>query len=184
MVNTDEDLIRMWKAVNELAFNKIYEKYKDIALRTAWLLCKNDADSEDIVQETFVLCYMHIDELKDETNFKAWMLKILVRNGWKTVKKARREIPEEETVSSKWNRGVENKEPLEQALKQEKAQSIVNAIKYLSEKHRTIIVLYYYNDLSVKEIAKITGCLEGTVKSRLYFARKQLRKILEKEGYE
>ena len=52
------------------------------------------------------------------------------------------------------------------------------AIGRLSEKHRLVIVLYYYNEMSVQEIAKITGCLPGTVKSRLHFARKQLKKLL------
>ncbi|MGN0465548.1 MAG: RNA polymerase sigma factor [Lachnospiraceae bacterium] len=183
-MNTDEDLIKLWKAGNELAFNAIYDRYKDIALRTAWLLCKNYADSEDIVQETFVLCHMHIDQLKEGMSFKSWMLKILVRNAWKSVKKAKREIPEEEKMDSGWNWGVQGKEPLEQTLEQEESLAIGNAINQLSKKHRMIIVLYYYNDLSVREIAKIIGCMEGTVKSRLYFARKQLREILKKEGYE
>ena len=64
--------------------------------------------------------------------------------------------------------------PVRKAVKMAPAE----AIGRLSEKHRLVIVLYYYNEMSVQEIAKITGCLPGTVKSRLHFARKQLKKLL------
>lgn len=58
------------------------------------------------------------------------------------------------------------------------------AVQRLDEKHRSIVVLYYYNEFSTKQIARITGCLEGTVKSRLYTARKRLERILQQETSE
>ena len=74
-----EEIIRCWKKGERDDFDTVYEAYKNLALRTAYLICKNQADSEDIVQETFVKCHLHIRELKKEKEFKAWMLKILVR---------------------------------------------------------------------------------------------------------
>ena len=64
----------------------------------------------------------------------------------------------------------------------ERDKKLMELINGLSIKHRTTLVLYYYNELSTKEIAKILGCLEGTVKSRLFTARKLLKKsIIESE---
>lgn len=185
-METEAELIRRWKKGEEEAFNTIYEKYKNRALRTAWLLCKNLADSEDIVQETFVQCYFHIQELKEEQQFRAWMLKILVRTGWKMVKKQKKEMPEEQIeLHMQREKFLENtlfrkktENPLEQTLAREFSGEVSEALEKLSEKHRIVIVLYYYEELSIREIAKVTGSLEGTVKSRLYFARKQLKKQL------
>lgn len=191
-METDVELIRKWKEGDEDAFSAMYERYRQTAMRTAWLLCHNLADSEDIVQETFVQCYFHIQELKDESRFRPWMLKCLVRTGWKLMKKQKKEMPEEQMeLHLERERYLENTfsgktsgEPLEEAIAREFSGELTKAVRRLSEKHRLVIVLYYYDELSVHEIAKITGCLEGTVKSRLHFARRQLKKMLSDAGEE
>ena len=191
-METDVELIRKWKEGDEHAFSAMYERYRQTAMRTAWLLCHNLADSEDIVQETFVQCYFHIQELKDESRFRPWMLKCLVRTGWKLMKKQKKEMPEEQMelhlereryLESTFS-GKTSGEPLEEAIAREFSGELTKAVRRLSEKHRLVIVLYYYDELSVHEIAKITGCLEGTVKSRLHFARRQLKKMLSDAGEE
>lgn len=191
-METDVELIRKWKEGDEDAFSVMYERYRQTAMRTAWLLCHNLADSEDIVQETFVQCYFHIQELKDESRFRPWMLKCLVRTGWKLMKKQKKEMPEEQMelhlereryLESTFS-GKTSGEPLEEAIAREFSGELTKAVRRLSEKHRLVIVLYYYDELSVHEIAKITGCLEGTVKSRLHFARRQLKKMLSDAGEE
>lgn len=191
-METDVELIRKWKEGDEDAFSAMYERYRQTAMRTAWLLCHNLADSEDIVQETFVQCYFHIQELKDESRFRPWMLKCLVRTGWKLMKKQKKEMPEEQMelhlereryLESTFS-GKTSGEPLGEAIAREFSGELTKAVRRLSEKHRLVIVLYYYDELSVHEIAKITGCLEGTVKSRLHFARRQLKKMLSDAGEE
>ena len=191
-METDVELIRKWKEGDEDAFSAMYERYRQTAMRTAWLLCHNLADSEDIVQETFVQCYFHIQELKDESRFRPWMLKCLVRTGWKLMKNQKKEMPEEQMelhlereryLESTFS-GKTSGEPLEEAIARESSGELTKAVRRLSEKHRLVIVLYYYDELSVHEIAKITGCLEGTVKSRLHFARRQLKKMLSDAGEE
>lgn len=191
-METDVELVRKWKEGDEDAFSAMYERYRQTAMRTAWLLCHNLADSEDIVQETFVQCYFHIQELKDESRFRPWMLKCLVRTGWKLMKKQKKEMPEEQMelhlereryLESTFS-GKTSGEPLEEAIAREFSGELTKAVRRLSEKHRLVIVLYYYDELSVHEIAKITGCLEGTVKSRLHFARRQLKKMLSDAGEE
>lgn len=183
-MESDASLVQRLQAGEEEAFDILYEKYKNEAMRTAWLLCKNVADSEDIVQETFVQCYLHIHSLKNGEYFRSWMLKILVRNGWKIIKRQKKEMPEEQLElylqrerqlwENMGNRGAQN--PEQWFLAGESSGELAEALSKLSEKHRIVVVLYYYEELNVQEIARITGTLEGTVKSRLYFARKQLKK--------
>lgn len=179
-MEADEILVWRWKKGDSDAFDALYEKYKNIALRTAWLICKNQADSEDVVQETFVKCHLHIHELRKEKEFKAWMLKILVRCSWQFLKKKNREVADDQVevhFQAKEIPGI-----LDYELRKEREKEIFSSVQRLSDKHRIVIILYYYDELSIKEIAKVMGCREGTVKSRLYSARNQLKSILEGEG--
>ena len=64
---------------------------------------------------------------------------------------------------------------------QEEAEAITQAVRKLPVKQRTVVVLYYYQEYQISEIAQIVGCLEGTVKSRLHTARKKLKSVLKTE---
>lgn len=174
------ELVKLLKQGDKIAFDQLYERYKDILMRMAYLICGNLADSEDVVQESFIKCYQCIHQLKQEERFKSWLFQILTRTAWKYCKKRAKEIVDEDKVVEK----VDDKElsSLDIVLDKERDKKLMELINGLSIKHRTTLVLYYYNELSTKEIAKILGCLEGTVKSRLFTARKLLKKsIIESE---
>ena len=72
---------------------------------------------------------------------------------------------------------------MEEAMKNWEAREIYRVVKELPVKQRTVIVFYYYNQMSTKEIARVMNCLEGTVKSRLFTARASLKQVLEDETY-
>ncbi len=172
----DEILVQQLKEGKREAFDMLYEKYKNLAIRTAYLITGNLSDSEDIVQETFVKVYLHIAELKNDSGFKPWMMQILVRTAYRTGKKNSREIPDDDMEGRMENQTVIS--PLGQMMKREEAEMISGAVASLPVKQRTVVVLYYYNELSVTEIAALLGCREGTVKSRLHTARKCLKGVL------
>ena len=174
------ELVKLLKGGNKSAFDELYERYKDITLRMAYMICGNLADSEDIVQETFIKCYQHIGELKNEEQFKSWLFHILTRTAWRYGKKQSKELPKEGIEVYLENQ--KEASSLELILLKERDASLFKLINKLSIKHRTTLVLYYYNELSTKEIAKILGCLEGTVKSRLFIARKLLKESILKEA--
>lgn len=69
----------------------------------------------------------------------------------------------------------------EEVMKNSRDKELYEAIGRLPAKQRTAVVLYYFNGMSTREIASVMGCLEGTVKSRLYTARNQLKQVLESE---
>ncbi len=157
------------------AFEQLYYLYSQSSIRTAFLMTKNRHTSEDIVQETFVKCYQKLKELKKPEMFKYWFYKMLIRNCWRHANKAKEQIlvgniPEKDA-------GISLDDVVETI---EMTKEIDSALSMLSQDHRTVIVLYYYNNMSIKEIAKTIGCFEGTVKSRLYHGRNQLKKKMEK----
>lgn len=173
---------------DESAFDSLYHSYSGKLYRMAYFITGNRSDSEDILQETFVKCFLHRRDLKDPERFESWLYQILVRTAWRAGKK-KKDFSldgildnEDDTglaaaVSRDWSAG-----PLEQIVEQEDVSELWQAVQNLDVKYRTVVLLYYYNELGTKEIARITGTLEGTVKSRLFKARKLLRSQLEQNG--
>lgn len=177
---------------DEAAFDEIYRSCSQKLYRMAYFITGNQGDSEDILQETFIKCFLHRKDLKQPEYLESWLYQILVRTAWRLEgrKKGRGELSfeglsEKGDNDNKLERIREDEKaagPLEAVIFLEEAAEIKKAINRLKVKHRTVILLYYYNDLSTREIARITGTLEGTVKSRLYKARKQLKRFLEEDG--
>ena len=160
------------------AFDRLIEKYYSKALRIAYLISGNRSDSEDIVQETFVICWVNRKKIREPEYFETWLYKTLTREAWRYCKKARRETSVDEVFGENEESPVD---VMDEAMRNWEAKEICRAVKELPVKHRTVIVLYYYNQMSTKEIAGVMNCLEGTVKSRLYTARNKLKQVLEAE---
>lgn len=177
---TEEALVRRLKEGDKASFDLLYEKYKNMALRTAYLITGNRSDSEDVVQDTFLKVWLHCAELKNEGGFKAWMMQILVRTAYKSSKKKSRELPDEE-IMRKADKG-QGISFAEEVIAREEAKAIAEAVKSLPIKQRTVVALYYYQQCGVSEIAAMLGVFEGTVKSRLHTARKRLREKLEADS--
>lgn len=172
----EELLVAQMKLGDRQAFAQLYDKYRDSAYRTACLISGNAPDGEDIVQETFIKAYLHCGELKSDKMFRYWLFKILNRTAWQMLNGKKTEIPDETVVELA---DACPSQPVEDSLMQKEQQTqVYQAVMRLDYKLRIVVILYYYNDLSTKQIAKIAGCHEGTVKSRLFTARKRLRQML------
>lgn len=165
------------------AFEELFNKYKTTAMKTAYLICSNKATSEDIVQETFVQCYLNISNLKNPDYFKSWFYKILTRTAWKFSKSDNKNIPIEE-IFSKTEKSLNNeKDNMSICLENERIEIIRDTINSLDDKYKTVVVLYYFNGFSIKEISNMLDIFEGTVKSRLFKARKILKNKIESLNY-
>jgi RNA polymerase sigma-70 factor (ECF subfamily) len=172
----ETELVRKIQSGDINALGEIFEIYKNQALKYSYLITNDKFTSEDIVQEAFIQCYSSAKSLKNAEAFKPWFFKILTRIAWRRVGKDRKALPiqnifekaDDQSIDKSVNIYIRNQE--EEALHAE--------IENLDLKQKTAIVLFYFNGLNVKEIAKVMGCFEGTVKSRLYSARKKLKKSL------
>jgi len=165
------DLIRQCQTGDKDSLGKLYGIYSQKALGTAYLISNSRGIAEDIVQEAFIQCFRHIRNLKDPQTFDAWFYKILVTTGWKMVKKHSRYISTE-------SRNIDELVSISNSNNDFDACansiSLKQALEKLSFPLKTVVTLFYYNQLPIKDIAKITGWFQGTVKSRLHNARKQL----------
>lgn len=177
------DLIERAKKKEPGAFDILYDEYKIQAYRTAVFLTGNEEDAQDVVQDTFVTVCLEIGKLKKPEAFISWFYRILTHNAIRYIKKRKREISRE-SLEEKFTKADSAlwEDFTADLLRQEENRQIRYLVDQLGEKYRTVVVLYYFNNFSVREIARITGCLEGTVKSRLFKARKLLEEKLTGKG--
>lgn len=170
-------LVRQMQLGDETAFDEIFAAYQQEAVRTAGLITGDYSLAEDIAQEAFVQCLLHIRDLQEAERFRSWFFRTLTRCAWKTMDKKRRLLPME------WCEAVERAFPpvFDRYPSDERSEyeALYRAINGLGRKQRATIVFYYFNGLSIREIAQTTSSLEATVKSRLFAAKRQLRKALE-----
>lgn len=172
----ETEVVKKIQAGDMNAFEEIFEIYKNQAIRYAYLITNNKFTSEDIVQETFVKCYLKIKDLKNVEQFKSWLFKILTRTAWDYMKKDKAVLPVEDIFEKAKNENIDKS--LHSYIRNEESKILRAEIDNLELKQKTVIVLYYFNGFTIKEIAKIMGCFEGTVKSRLHSARKNLKVAL------
>lgn len=176
------EIIKKAKEGDLHAFELLFEKYKAKATRTVYLMTGNPHTTEDIVQEAFTMCYLSLYTLKQPEYFKTWFFKLLTRLTWRTIKKEKGLVPSDtinELIELADSKGKYNAGSMD---KVDDRNLVYSQILKLDYKLQATIILYYYNELTIKEIAKVMGCLEGTVKSRLYTGRKQLKLHLIEEG--
>lgn len=162
------------------AFNLLYKEYSPKALRTAYLIVGNKNIAEDIVQEAFYECYRSIKKLRKPEIFQAWFNKLLVRICWRMAAKERRLVCDSLDESHDENSAYRSAaDPFDNS---EINAAVREAINKLDTQLRTTVILFYFNDMSIKEIAKVLNCMQGTVKSRLHNARKYIEKDLRKDN--
>ena len=135
--------------------------------RLAYARTGSRADAEDIMQEVFVRLLRAGPDFADRAHARAWLLRVAANcaNDWFRAPWRRREGPLTDSLPAP----------------EHEDGGVVEAVLALPAKYRTAVHLYYYEELSVAEIAKITGKSESAVKSRLFRARAMLREALKED---
>lgn len=160
------------------AFNYLFKLYGSKAYRTAFLIVGKREIAEDIVQESFIQCFKEIKKLRNPITFQAWFYRIIIRLSWRIASKEKKHSCYESLDSERCIASSTCYDFTERLEWNETCESLKIALDMLDKNLRTTIVLYYFNELSIKDISKVMNCFEGTVKSRLFNARKKLEKEL------
>jgi RNA polymerase sigma-70 factor (ECF subfamily) len=143
----------------------------------------NHEDAADLTQETFVKAFRSLSKFKEKSSFFTWIYRIGV-NLTLTFLKRRKirkffsfdQAADDGGISKELERvSTNNSTSAKKALLNELHEKLNEALSKLSDKHRTIVVLFEIDGLSHKEIAGIMKCTEGTVRSRLHYAKQQLQ---------
>ena len=169
------------------AFEELYQStYKSVFFHAQKIL-KNEQDVEDAVSETYVRAYENLSKLQDPALFQAWVNRIVTNLSMNMVRDGRyREGPSLDDEDFFYEPVAADADTPNMVMDRKGTEEIVGGmIDALPEVQRTTVILYYYDEMSVSAIAKAMGCSEGTVKSRLNYARKNLEQAVlaeEKRG--
>lgn len=153
-----------------LATEILMEQYKDHLFAVAFNICKNAADADDVVQDTFLQYHITDKQFENEQHIRAWLIRV-------TINKAKN------INMSFWRRaGIPLEDYMETlTFETPEAEDLFEEVMKLPEKYRIVIHLFYYEDYSIREIAQIINATESNVKVRLTRGRRLLRKVLKEE---
>ena len=167
------------------AFEVLFKKHYASVARLIRSILKNDSLVDDTVQEVFLLVYRYLPKFRAESSLKTWMYRITVNEAIRQLNRVKRWVPlsseefPESGAPSIMMMVNDGPSPERFYLEGENRRMVQAALSELKANHRIILTLYYLEELAVGEIAKILEIPEGSVKSRLYYARENLRKILD-----
>jgi len=170
----DDLLVLQCQQGDVAGFDRLVRRWQQPLLNYACRLTVDRAAAQDAVQETWMVVIRGLVTLKDVTRFRAWLFRIASHK-----------------CQDQWRRHQSSQRFAEELQKQSEATGappgagktdIDAAFRRLPPESRTVLALMYLEDFSVGEIADVLSLPEGTVKSRLFHARQQLRKLMEKEN--
>ena len=159
------------QAASDREIVRIVEMYSDMLLRIALNRVNSIAEAEDVVQSTFERLMKRQPRFENREHEKAWLIKTAIRICIDEARKNARHVsvPLNEEIAAAYS---------------EESFELLDTIRQLPEKDRDAVYLFYYEEYTVREIAKLLGEREGTTRSRLSRARQKLRTIMEGDAYE
>lgn len=158
-------------ALRDREIVRIVEAYSDMLMRIALNRVNSIAEAEDVVQTTFERMLRRQPRFLTREHEKAWLIKTAIRICIDEARKNahRTSVPLNEEITAAYS---------------EESFELLETVRTLPEKDRDAVYLYYYEEYSTAEIAKILGEREGTTRSRLSRARQKLKALMEGEAYE
>jgi RNA polymerase sigma-70 factor (ECF subfamily) len=180
----DHVLVKAHLGGDGSAFEVLFRKYRDVVHRLVYSIVRDEALAQDVVQEVFLLVYRHLHKFRQDSAFKTWVYRIAVNEAIRHLNRGKRwqPLPDVELESSSATMLVVSSvgnTPERILIEQEQRERIGEAIAAMKAHQRLILNLYYMEELPVQEIARVLDIPEGSVKSRLFYAREALKKVLE-----
>jgi RNA polymerase sigma-70 factor (ECF subfamily) len=181
----DEDIIRLIIKGDSELYSEIIDRYSGKVYSTAYSYTHNQEEAKDLVQEILIKTYNSLSGFKADAKFSTWLYRIAVNSciDWSRKKKSKVVM----TAMSFEDADIlnimvsETEGPEELLLQRENKEKIRSAVDDLPEIYKTVLILYYFEELQVQEICSILDTPRKTIETRLYRAKKLLKSILRQE---
>lgn len=160
------------------AFAPLVERHKDMVFSLAVKMLRDRAEAEELVQDVFVTCYRSLSKFRGRSKFSTWLYKITY-NRCLDVLKVKRRYRASDDISGIKEVEEEELNALQQIAENDRNKAVRQAIGLLPEEEQVLVWLYYFDELTVKEIAKVVNLSEANVKVKLFRSRKFLYRILQ-----
>lgn len=184
--DTDWVLVQRVQAGDVNAFDELVRNYRKRIYSVIYNLTSNREDAADLTQEAFIKGFRSIHRFQGKSSFFTWIYRIAINTTLTHLKRNRfrqffsfENIDEEGASAEILERLVSKTESDKPTLLKELQEKLNESLHKLSIKHRTVVILHEIEGLSHQEIAAITKTTEGTVRSRLHYAKQQLQNYLQ-----
>lgn len=177
---SDQELVHSARQGNKEAFNALFERYQEMAVRIARRMLGTDEPARDMSQEAMLQAYLCLQDLRKEESFRSWLYGIVlnVTKSYLREQKRRQRLEttrHQDPAEEAWEPADPAADPQQIALERELNALVLAALAELPPAHREPARLFYQESLTLHEITAVTGVLPGTVKVQLHRARNQLR---------
>jgi RNA polymerase sigma factor (sigma-70 family) len=170
----DELLVLRCQEGSTAAFDELVGRWQERLWRHAWRLTGHEDAASDVLQEAWIAVVRGLGRLEDAAAFRAWAYRIVSHKSRDWVRREQRRRRATEVYSEQMENAAEKDSTVER-----ECASLKEALARLPGRDRAILALRYDEQFDTAEIAEILGIVPGTVKSRLYHARRRLRKLVE-----
>jgi RNA polymerase sigma-70 factor (ECF subfamily) len=174
----ENQLVTALKHQVPAALQELVDTYGDRLLRSAFSLCGDEAEAEDIVQDTFLEAIRSIHRFQGRSTIHTWLHAIMLNLVRRHHRGRKRMVYNDALMDREVSPSEEGPGRSDAEMA---AAALAEALRRLSEAHREVIVLHYYEEMKIHEIASQLGLSKGTVKSRLHYAIGDLQKLLPGE---
>ena len=180
--NEDTELVALAQKGSANSFNKLVDKYHSRIYSLTYQMTSNREDAEDLTQEIFIKAFEALPRFKGRSSFYTWLYRIGINKTINYRKKRNRNRPisidalDQDITYDEVYAELDSKDsPLRHIGLNELQVKLNEAMQKLSLKHRTVVVMHDIEGIPHDEIAKIVGVSVGTIRSRLFYARRQLQ---------
>jgi len=157
----------------EMTFENVLMSYNKFVFRIAYTYTKNYAEAEDILQDVFIKYFKHNEPFECEEKLRGWLIKVTVNMSKNYLRSFRFKKNDEIDENMP--------EPIQNPNKFEDKTDVYQAVMKLPAKYRQVVMLFYYEDMTINQIADAFDCKESTVKTQLFRARDMLKETLKGE---
>lgn len=178
----DKELVLKAQRGDVPAFEELVERYHGKIYGLTYNMTSNREDAEDLTQEVFVKAFEALPRFKGKSSFYTWIYRIAVNKTINYRKKRNRkralsldQFDQDIKTDDVYHDLTTKGSPLRNISLSELQEKLNEALQHLSEKHRTVVVMHDMQGMPHEEIAKVVGASVGTVRSRLFYARRQMQ---------
>ena len=176
---SDRDLVLQLQSGDVHALGELYDRYNHVVYRTALAITGDESAAADLLQDVFLRVHRFSQRIDPGRPLEPWLYRVTTNLTYTWIKRRKRWLFRPIEEMAEWFTGNKKNSPSYQIEKDEEWGNVCQAVATLSLRHRVVIVLHYFNDLSIEEISDVLDIPIGTVKSRLHYGRLALKKYLE-----
>jgi RNA polymerase sigma-70 factor (ECF subfamily) len=173
------DLVDSCKRGDASGFRKLYELYSKAMFNTSFRILNDQAEAEDVLQESFTDAFRHIHSFANKSSFGSWLKQIVVNKSINVLRKRRLETVDIDKV---WVSEIPEDSNIDEKEIQLKVQEVRKAIQLLPDGYRTVLSLYLLEGYDHEEISQIMGLAESTTRTQYMRAKQKLLQILKEGG--